>query len=444
MEFEELARKAGTAATSVGRGAERPPLASVLPGYRRRTLLMRSWAAVAAITVIVTGILVLWPDDEREPTPVATGLSTPTTTSGIDACPLTLPGIDSFTPAEETPQMSPPDPRAVWFGTPRLWTSVHPDGEIWSSLPVAPDGTLTQKTFWWSEDIVSVTDPVPDISFTAERLDELGSPVLARGVTSGGNPEQGVFVIAGFQIPEVGCWRITAEYGDSTVSYVAWVQGQDPSTQTFALLDGSGVEIRGAPVLDPAGYLFTLDVEGVGPSNVDLSPGLDPADPLIVDETAVLEADLGDGVRLWRADREGEPLYLTVDLGAWVAVLNVGYEVAPSYEDLLAIADQLDGASGARGVILSNYTPDVFTTYLKDPIGENQIQLLMNRCLMEMVSGAELVDDARVGELIRGNGYASWCEQEANIEVRVHGDEAFVDRIVSELTISRTAGESSS
>lgn len=224
MDFEELARRAGMAALSIGRGSRRPPLAHVLDGYRRRTLFAGWSAAVAAIAVIVIGAMVLWPDDERALNPVATGLSAPTTTpSGIGACPLTVPGDDSFTPAAETPQMSSPDPRAVWFGTPRLWTSLHPEGEIWSGLPVAADGSFTQKTFWWSEDIVSITDPVPDITFTAERLDASEEPVVARRVTSGGNPEQGVFAIAGFQIPDVGCWRITAEYGDSTVSYVAWV-----------------------------------------------------------------------------------------------------------------------------------------------------------------------------------------------------------------------------
>jgi len=188
-------------------------------------MLLMSWSAVAAaMAVIVIGAMGLWSDDERELTPVATGLSAPTTTpADIDACPLTVPGNDSFTPAAETPQMSPPDPRAVWLGTPQLWTSVHPEGEIWSGLPIAADGSFTQKTFWWSVDIVSITDPLPGITFTAERLDASGPSVSARRVTSGGNPEQGVFVIAGFQIPDVGCWRIAAEYGDSMVSFVAWV-----------------------------------------------------------------------------------------------------------------------------------------------------------------------------------------------------------------------------
>jgi len=437
MRFEDLAVTSGRAAAEIGRRSNRPSFPRILERRHRRALTLGWSSAVAVFAIVAIGAVMLWPGPRSSFTPVVTATTGSVAATGIDDCPLTVSQEGSFAPASAAPQMSPPDPRAVWLGTPRIWTSIHPEGEIWSGLPVAADGSFTQKTFWWSDDIVSISDPVPDIAFTAQSLDESGAMLPAQQVTLGGNPEQGVFAIARFQIPEAGCWRITAEYRNTALSYVAWLQGEDPSPQTFALLDGSEAVITDAPDLTLAGYLFTLDVEGVGPSNVDLSPGLDPADPATVDETAVLESNPGQGVMLWRAERDGEPLFLTVDLGGWVAVANVGYEIAPSDENLLAIAEKLEGSTGARGVILSNYTPEWFTTYLEEPDSDNRIDLLANQCVMDMVPGVEAIEDPRLGDIVRGPGYASWCHEAADIALKVHGDEEFVDRIVAELALSR-------
>ena len=87
------------------------------------------------------------------------------------------------------------------------------------------DGSLTQKTFWWTEDYTSSVEPVPDITFTAQSVDRAAATVEAKGITSGSHPDMGVFIIAGFEIPEAGCWRITAQYGATGVSYVAWAAG---------------------------------------------------------------------------------------------------------------------------------------------------------------------------------------------------------------------------
>jgi hypothetical protein len=439
MTFEALATEAGKTAAAVGRASERPPFHRVLAGYNRRAVIV-AWSTVAAIAIVLIGTMSLWTGSDSDLTPLATLTPLPGSTeaTGEYACPVTIPGDDSFDPVSETPEMEPPDPRARWFGTPELWTSVHPEGEIWEGLPKVADGSLTQKTLWWSEDIVSITDPLPEMEFYAERLDATGQSVTARQVTSGGNGDQGVFVIAGFQIPEEGCWRITAEYLGSTVSYVVSVPGTDQKSQTVALLDGSELIITGASDLEPGGYLFTVEVPGLGPSNVDLVLGLDPTDPSIVDETAVLDTNLGEGVRLFKADRDGQPLFMTVDLGGWVAVVNVGSEQGPANEDMLAIAEQLEGTAGPSGVVLTSYTPEVFTTYLRDPDTGNQVHLMANRCVRELVPGSEIVDHPRLGELVRGTGYGSWCDEDAAIEVVLYGDETFVEQMVNELRLSRS------
>ena len=417
--------------------------------------------------MVILGVALLWPGPGSESPPAAvdttpTKLATTTTTmsesttslaggivpgvleGGREACPVTAPGDGPFTPEAETPDGPPPSYQAVWYGTPELWTMVHSQGQDWVSLPVGADGSLTQKTFWWSDDFVLGEELEPDITVTAEHLDGSAPTLEAGGPgTNGSHPELGNFMIVGLEIPDEGCWRITAEYRETTLSYVAWVDvsspgaGSDLSATTVALLDGSDLEIVGPAGLKLAGFLFTLESPRIGSSNVSLSPGVDPADSSMVDQAAVLESNLGEGVRLWRADREGRPFFMTVDLGGWVALLHVGNQTAPRTEDLLSVADQLSGATGQRGVILSNYSPDVFTTYLEDPNTANQIHLGANQCIRERVPGADVVEDPTRGELIRGPEYVSWCEQAANIEVMVYGDEQFVERVVAELTLGR-------
>lgn len=209
------------------------------------------------------------------------------------------------------------------------------------------------------------------------------------------------------------------------------------TNSSIDLLDGSRLEIVGPSELQLTGYFFVIEVPEIRSSNVDLSRGVDPADAASVDEAAVLESNLGNGVRLWRADREGQPFYLSVDLGGWGAFFHVGYETAPDTEILLSFADQLQGVTSEDGVVLTNYEPAFFTTYLSDPHSENQIHLAANQCVREVVPGAEVVEHPTGGELIRGSEYASWCDEDAEIEITAYGDEQFVKRVVSGMTLIR-------
>lgn len=161
------------------------------------------------------------------------------------------------------------------------------------------------------------------------------------------------------------------------------------------------------------------------------------ADAASVDQAAVLQSNLGNGVRLWRADREGQPLYLSVDLGGWGAVFHVGNETAPDAELLLSLAAKLEGMASENGVVLTNYEPDFFTTYLSDPHSENQVHLAANQCVREVVPDAGAVQHPVHGDLIRGPGYASWCDHDADIEVMAYGDDQFVKRVVSGMALVR-------
>lgn len=231
MRFEELASRAGKTAAYVGRQTDRPALSAIIAHHHRRMLIAR-WSTAAAAILVAFGIVWLWPASgvplaasNSTTTTQAEGTTTEALAGDREICPITLPGRAPFAPPE-TRDLTLSFEGVVWYGTPELWTFVQEEGPVWVGLPVNSDGSLTQKTFWWTDDYVSSIEPVPDITFTAENVGGSAPTVGADAVTSGGQAEMGVFIIAGFEIPQDGCWRITARYRDVSVSYVAWAEGR--------------------------------------------------------------------------------------------------------------------------------------------------------------------------------------------------------------------------
>ena len=228
MDFEELASKAGRRAADIGRQAERPSF----PAVRRERILRTLFAGLATASVFIAlgfGVFVLWPEQGSVAPAAAPGTATTSTVEstvagGRDACAVTEPGDNPFTPASESPDGPPALYDSAWYGTPDLWTMVDVDGQVWSGLPVGEDGSLTQKTFWFASGYVFDEEPAPDIVVTAEQLDGPAPTVRAGGPgTNGTHPDLGSFMLVGLEIPGEGCWEITAEYRGATLSYVAWV-----------------------------------------------------------------------------------------------------------------------------------------------------------------------------------------------------------------------------
>ena len=137
---------------------------------------------------------------------------TGTTGTGHD-CVVTLPGETPFVPSE--PYAPEPVSDAFsWYGTDGLWTVLPVDGVY-----------VPTKSVWWSQ----AFDPqvsgewTPDISVRYDRLDAPADPVLSEGPgTNAHTAEDGWFMIAHmrFTPPAAGCWRVTAEYKSTTLSFV--------------------------------------------------------------------------------------------------------------------------------------------------------------------------------------------------------------------------------
>ncbi|HJQ90474.1 MAG TPA: PQQ-binding-like beta-propeller repeat protein [Acidimicrobiia bacterium] len=171
-----------------------------------------------------------------------------------------------------------------------------------------------------------------------------------------------------------------------------------------------------------------------GERHVTVTRG-DPSD-LAASETAEEEAKLSDTTTLWRADREGQPLFLSVDLGSWVVWLNVGDESnRPSDDALLQLAQQLTGTGDERGVVLDGIALPYYELHLSGSQDE-LVTLRIGTCFNESVPSSETVEDPRWGQVIRSAQRAAWCIADGELEVEAHGPETFVDSAVGAIDIT--------
>ncbi|MEM8921905.1 MAG: hypothetical protein AAGD35_00550 [Actinomycetota bacterium] len=124
-------------------------------------------------------------------------------------CPVTQPPREAFVPPEPWPATPALDGLA-WYGTDDLWTVI----EI--------GGSVENKSVWWSAKFPGGTDePNPPLTVTFERLDTGAAPIVydAPG-TNGFTDADQWFMINGLEPREAGCWRATATYKGTALSYI--------------------------------------------------------------------------------------------------------------------------------------------------------------------------------------------------------------------------------
>jgi hypothetical protein len=126
-------------------------------------------------------------------------------------CPVTVPTRSGYLAPEPWPAHYPLDDDLVWYGTDGLWTV----------LPAEPSDYVPRKSVWWSANFPGgATEEEPDISVFWQRLDADAARIHQFEGTNALTGEEGWFMIAGFDPPEPGCWRVTASYKGSTLTYV--------------------------------------------------------------------------------------------------------------------------------------------------------------------------------------------------------------------------------
>jgi hypothetical protein len=143
---------------------------------------------------------------------------TPTEITASTACPSTR--TSSFSPPATFPTNQ-LQPHWILFGSDMLWTQINDMG-IWS-LPPSPDGRMRDKMFFWRKDYDPKRDPRPPLKVVARRLDRpdlVSYSEAATGSFVAGHPA----LVTAITIPSRGCWKVTAQYLDASLTFTTWVQ----------------------------------------------------------------------------------------------------------------------------------------------------------------------------------------------------------------------------
>jgi hypothetical protein len=133
----------------------------------------------------------------------------------MDACPITAAPDPAFVPPQDFPQ-KPPREGHFWYGSSALWTTVPQNGQ-WPQL------ALGEKVFLWNESYDPSVDPFPALTITGRQLDGAAT-YESDSATNAEHPDLGVAILVGVELPEPGCWEISAEYQGTTLSFVVWVE----------------------------------------------------------------------------------------------------------------------------------------------------------------------------------------------------------------------------
>ena len=139
-------------------------------------------------------------------------------TTEQEGCPVTQTTDPPFTPP---PPYGEPESGFFWYGSPELWTMLPEDG-AWADLPLNETG-YTQKVFWGRQGYDYLTEPEPDLVVTGKRLDEPAALLAASKATNAYQDPNQSFMLVGVDFPSPGCWEITGQYGDNSLSFVVWV-----------------------------------------------------------------------------------------------------------------------------------------------------------------------------------------------------------------------------
>jgi hypothetical protein len=98
---------------------------------------------------------------------------------------------------------------------------------VWS-LPVGKDGHVGDKTLWFSEKFSTAEGENfsgnADITIAAVHLDGSAPKVVQEGGVPSFNAHVHNFILVGLEVPEPGCWEITARYEGAELSYVMLVK----------------------------------------------------------------------------------------------------------------------------------------------------------------------------------------------------------------------------
>ena len=132
-------------------------------------------------------------------------------------CPVTKPPDPSYVPP--LPYLAEyPYAGMVWYGSDDLWTAIPVDGN-WGQL------ARGEKVFWWSVTYENgIKDPSPALTVRARRLDHMSESVIGGRATNAYHPDFQWAMLTGVSVSEYGCWEVSGQYGNTSLSFVVRVE----------------------------------------------------------------------------------------------------------------------------------------------------------------------------------------------------------------------------
>lgn len=130
-----------------------------------------------------------------------------------ESCPVTIGVAELFS----APFPSAP-PRRRWYGSERLAVQLPADG-IWPTTK--PGNLIAIKLFWWSDSYKPGTER--NLGVTVEqffKVQKAAVPIIGKPTTAHAKDLGGWTMLTGIDIPEKGCWKISASYLGQTLDFV--------------------------------------------------------------------------------------------------------------------------------------------------------------------------------------------------------------------------------
>ncbi|MCH7669497.1 MAG: hypothetical protein IIC71_09940 [Acidobacteria bacterium] len=218
------------------------------------------------------------------------------------------------------------------------------------------------------------------------------------------------------------------------VSTSTEVSAQKDAQQDLRLLDGGSLRVVVDHPVKLQSYSFFHDFPGLGGERLVTITATGGAAELAETESVTEDERLTDSATIW--GRAGNPMFLSVDLGSWTAWLGIGSDTdRPTDNALLGVVDLLAGTSDDRGVTLPALRFEYYELNLVSTDG-GTVTVRIGECFQESIPGASTIEHAVRGPLIRGDHYASWCDNDAVVEVTIDGSTQFVNIFVDTLSLT--------
>jgi len=146
-------------------------------------------------------------------------------------CHVTLPSDGVYEPP--FPGFGPTQPSQFYFGTENLWTVLPTDGTWRGPYPGGERDFVYSDKLPWNRTPAAVR--VGPLTVTGRRLDGSAPSFIETNEFFGYNRGG---IIGGIGIPVYGCWEITAQYDDQSLTFTVWVTSlatHEPSSPASSL-----------------------------------------------------------------------------------------------------------------------------------------------------------------------------------------------------------------